>query len=196
MNEKPKIRFPIIVEGRYDKAVLSSLVSALIISLDGFSVFNSKEKQALVRRVSRDGVILLTDSDGGGRQLRSFISSIVPSDKLYHLYIPKIKGKEKRKTKRSKEGLLGVEGMAPELLLNILSPFCDDNGARVPTEKLTAADFYLDGYTGKADSSLRRAQLAAALGLPQDMSAKALIAAINMLGLYEDYKAYTKNKQN
>ena len=94
--EKIKISLPIIVEGRYDKSTLSGFLDANIITTGGFSIFNNKEKQALLRRLSANGVIVLTDSDGGGKQIRSFLSGILPSDKIHNLYIPKIAGKESR----------------------------------------------------------------------------------------------------
>ena len=98
---KPKIKYPIIVEGKYDKNTLSQIFDCTVIVTGGFGIFNAKEKQALIRRIAEGGVIVLTDSDGGGRQLRSFVSGILPSDKVKHIYIPKIEGKERRKTKRS-----------------------------------------------------------------------------------------------
>ena len=192
MEEKKKrLIYPIIVEGRYDKCILSSLFSGLILTLDGFGVFNSKEKQAMIKRSAKDGILLLTDSDGGGRQLRSFVSGILPPDKVKHVYIPKIEGKEKRKTKKSKEGYLGVEGMEPELLLKILSPFTEEGTSETAdVPDITPADFYSDGFTGGENSSVRRAALAEHLGMPTDMSAKALLAAINILGLGEQYEEY------
>ena len=123
MNEKKKkLVYPIIVEGKYDKCILSSLFSGLILTLDGFGVFNSREKQAMIRRAAENGIIVLTDSDGGGRQLRSFISGMLPPDKIKHVYIPKIEGKERRKKSPSAAGLLGVEGMDREVLMHTLSP--------------------------------------------------------------------------
>ena len=101
--EKIKVSLPIVVEGRYDKSTLSGFVDATIITTDGFSIFNNKEKQLLVRRLCADGAIILTDSDGGGKQIRSFLSGIVRSDKIYNLYIPKISGKEKRKQRESRK---------------------------------------------------------------------------------------------
>ncbi len=195
MNEKKKrLKFPLIVEGKYDKCVLSSIFSGLIITLGGFSVFNSKEKQALIRKISENGVILLTDSDGGGKQLRSFVSGILPPEKLYNAYIPKIKGKEKRKTKASREGYLGVEGMEPGLLIKILSPFTEDSSKEdIAYPQLSMADFFLSGFCGKENSSERRAELAKHLGLPEDMTAKALLTAINLLSLWEEYEKYVNN---
>ena len=96
--ERIKISLPIVVEGKYDKSTLLSMFDATVITLGGFAVFNSKEKQALLRRVAKDGIILLTDSDGAGKQIRSFLNGIIPKDKIYNLYIPKVKGKEKRKS--------------------------------------------------------------------------------------------------
>ena len=190
MNEKKKnLKFPLIVEGKYDKCVLSSLFS-----LGGFSVFNSKEKQTLLRRISQNGVILLTDSDGGGKQLRSFVSGILPKDKVYNLYIPKIKGKERRKTKSSKEGYLGVEGMEPEVLLKILSPFTvESDSEHKALAEISMADFYLAGFSGGENSSVLRAELAKYLGLPADMTAKALLAAINLLSLQKEYEDFVNN---
>ena len=130
MMQKKKISLPIIVEGRYDKSTLSSIFDCTVISVGGFGIFNSKEKQALLRKICADGAIILTDSDGGGVQIRSFLSGILPKDRIYHAYIPKVEGKEKRKTKAGKAGLLGVEGMSRETLERVLAPFIED-GERV-----------------------------------------------------------------
>ncbi len=191
--EKIKVDLPIIVEGKYDKITLSSAVDARIITLSGFSVFNSKEKQLLIRRLAEaGGIILLTDSDSGGKQIRSFLSGIVPSDKLYHVYIPQIKGKEKRKSAPSKQGLLGVEGMERELLLKLLSPFESGKGykksSRLSEREVTKTELFLDGLSGKENSSQRRARLLELCSLPADMSANAMLDAINMLYTYGEYK--------
>ena len=52
VNDKIKISLPIIVEGRYDKSVLSSIFEATVITTGGFSVFNSKEKVALIKKLA------------------------------------------------------------------------------------------------------------------------------------------------
>ncbi|MBR2893086.1 MAG: hypothetical protein IKB94_04455 [Clostridia bacterium] len=58
----------------------------------------------------------MTDSDSAGFLIRNFISSSVPADKITHVYIPDLYGKEKRKTEASKEGKLGVEFRNQEAL--------------------------------------------------------------------------------
>lgn len=186
--EKIKISLPIIVEGRYDKSTLSGFVDATIITTGGFSIFNNKEKQALIKRIANDGIIVLTDSDGGGKQIRKFLAGILPSDKIHNLYIPKIEGKESRKRKASKSGTLGVEGMDKEILLRLLTPF--ENGEKTQKEGklLTKVDFFEDKLTGHENSSERRRALSALCGLPDDMTPNALLEAMNLLYGYEEYK--------
>ena len=192
--KKLKINLPIIVEGRYDKITLSSIFDAKIIELSGFGIFNSKEKQALIRALGkRGGVILLTDSDGGGVQIRSFLSGILKRDEVFHLYIPQIEGKEKRKRAPSKSGFLGVEGMSREVLEKLFEPFvdrgaCEENTQKSHEKGVTKADFYKDGLSGGERSREYRRQLAEQLSLPRDMSANALLDAINLLFSYEEYK--------
>ncbi|MBO5878930.1 MAG: DUF4093 domain-containing protein [Clostridia bacterium] len=197
-REKKILKYPLIVEGRYDKCTLSSLFGGLIISLDGFSVFNSKEKQALLRKVASSGIIVLTDSDGGGRQIRSFLQSMLPKDKIYNVYIPEIEGKEKRKKTRSKAGYLGVEGMKPDVLFSILEPFVVDSEIKLSDmEQISSAEFFEDGFTGGENSKEKRAALACELGLPKDMTAKSLRSAINMMCLCEEYRKFvSEHKEN
>ena len=194
---KKKITLPIITEGKYDKITLTSIFDCTVITTGGFGIFNSKEKQAALRKIAANGVILLTDSDGGGRQLRSFVSGILPKEAVKHLYIPKIEGKERRKTKKSKEGLLGVEGMEADFLIKLLSPFCEDGeAADNKTQELTMTEFYADGFSGRDNSSSLRASLARSLSLPEDMTAKALLNAINLLSLRDEYSEFVnKNLQ-
>ena len=191
--EKPRISLPIIVEGKYDKNTLSQIFDAHIVTLGGFAVFNSKEKQQFLRRLAKDGIILLTDSDGGGRQIRSFLLGILPPEKVKNAYIPKLEGKEKRKRAPSKQGLLGVEGMTPDVLKKVLLPFTEDGGrdklnAPKSQKEVTNLDFYNDGIAGREGASERRAALCLALGLPHDLTPKALLEAVNMLVGYSEYK--------
>ena len=188
MSEKTKITLPIIVEGRYDKATLSGFLDATIITTGGFSIFNNKEQQALIRRIACNGVIILTDSDGGGKQIRKFLSSILPKEKIHNLYIPKIAGKESRKRKPSASGNLGVEGMDKETILRLLSPFITDENKQKVSKMLTKVDFFEDKLTGAPNSSARREEICRALDLPHDMTPNALLAALNMLLGYERYK--------
>ena len=193
--EKIKIDLPIIVEGRYDKSALMGYLDAKIITTGGFSIFNDKEKQALIRRIGENGIILLTDSDGGGKQIRKFLQGIIPKEKIHNLYIPKIEGKEKRKSKASKEGTLGVEGMEKEVILRLIAPFVSGERAQKDIKMITKVDFFQDKLTGCDNASENRAWLCRECNLPDDMTPNALLEAMNLLYGYDEYKAIISKRE-
>lgn len=181
-----KIQEAIVVEGRYDKNTLSQVVDAVILETSGFGIFKDKEKLALLRRVGeKRGLILLTDSDGAGFVIRNHLKGALPRDKVKQAYIPDIRGKEKRKRAPGKEGKLGVEGMTPAVLEQVLRRA----GATVLNEApgqdtktvpaLTKADLFAAGLTGRPDSAARRLELLKQLELPEHMSANALLNVLN-----------------
>ncbi len=185
--EKLKIPYPVIVEGKYDKIKLGSVIDAEIFITEGFGVFRKTEKAALMRALAKKTrIIILTDSDGGGRVIRNFFNSNIDKERLIHLYIPKIEGKEKRKITPSKAGTLGVEGMDTDVLKKLFLPF---TGA-IETQKktsLTKADLYEIGLCGGDDSGKKRARLSEYLGFPNDMSSTALLSAANILYGKEEF---------
>ncbi len=186
---KKKLSMPVITEGKYDKIALNAIFDCTVITTGGFGIFNSKEKQVLLRRMAADGVIVLVDSDGGGRQIRSFLSSIIPPDKVHNLYIPRIEGKERRKARPGRAGVLGVEGMPREVLERVFAPFVI--GEKVDTgtcRQVTKLDFYTDGLSGGPCSAGLRERLCFMMELPHDMTANALLEAVNLLYTYEEYK--------
>ena len=140
---KPRVREVIVVEGRYDRNTLLQAVDAAVVEVGGFAVFNDREKTAYLRTLAeKRGLILFTDPDGAGFVIRSHLKSVLPPDRLKQAYIPDIPGKERRKTAPGKEGLLGVEGMTPEILLEALR----NAGAEMDGEARTA-----DDHIGKMD---------------------------------------------
>lgn len=188
-REKLRISYPVIVEGKYDKIALSQVIDAPIFCTGGFSIFNRGETRALFRRLAESSpIILLVDSDGGGKQIRSYLTGILPKDRLIQLYIPQIRGKERRKTAAGKAGLLGVEGMEAALLRDLFLPYCSDAAAPKRGRAVTKTDFYVDGLSGGDRSAARRAELALSLGLPADMTANALLAAINLITDVDGYR--------
>jgi ribonuclease M5 len=184
-----RIKYPIIVEGKYDKIKICSLFDATVITTDGFSIFNKNEKLSLLRSLAERGkIILLTDSDGGGHLIRSHIKSAIAPDKLINLYTPKVQGKEKRKREASREGFLGVEGIDKDTLIELLSPFATDSDT--PSSKgLTKADLYALGLSGREDSKSRREALLRSLKLPHDMTANAMLSALDILYSKEEIEA-------
>lgn len=188
---KIKINLPVIVEGKYDLIKLQSIIDGHIIKTDGFSIFKSEENKEYIKKVAeKNGVIVLTDSDGAGLVIRNHLSSILPKDKIFHIYPPQIEGKERRKSAPSKEGYLGVEGISADVLRALFAPF-ESNEPKDKT-KVTKTDFFEDGLTGSIDSSTKRKALQKMLGLPSNISANALIDAINLMYTYDEYKTFIK----
>ena len=192
-KEKLRIPYPIVVEGKYDKIRLSGIVEAQIVTTDGFGLFRKDEKRLLLRRLAAASpIIVLTDSDGGGTIIRSHLSGMIPKDRLIQLYIPQIKGKERRKTAPSAAGTLGVEGMDNELLYSLLAPYAADATdplTRAKENPLSKVDFFRDGLSGGKDSTARRDALALRVGLPAGMTANALLEALRLLLTYDEYLA-------
>ena len=178
-----KIKEVIVVEGRYDKNALSQLVDAVIIETSGFGIFNDEGKRRLLKTMAEaKGLIVLTDSDGAGFVIRNYIKGCVDPKLVKHAYIPDVYGKERRKTKASKEGKLGVEGMKPQILLDALikaGATIDDREPDVPAVRITKADMFSRGLSGKAGSAELRTKLLKNLGLPERMTADGLLDVLN-----------------
>ena len=231
-----KIKEALVVEGRYDKNTLSQIIDAPIFVTNGFGIFNNPETLSLLRSVAeRRGLIVLTDSDGGGLVIRNYLKGAIPPELVKHAYIPDVPGKEKRKAAPGKEGKLGVEGMDPATLLtalrnagatfldgeprsiepvgtSIAHPVCGANNR--PPEgdlsqpvvdrdlppancirsecrtsnacpcngnegRITKTDLFELGLSGGADSKARRKSLQKKLGFPENLSANALLTALN-----------------
>lgn len=187
--EKLQISYPVIVEGKYDRLRLLSVIDANIYTTEGFGIFKKKEKLALFRALAAaTPVIVLTDPDGAGTQIRSFLTGVIPKERLIPLYVPQIKGKEPRKKEPSAAGFLGVEGQERERLYRLFLPFA--NGERpAPARPITKADLYEDGLTGAANSAARRAALARQFDLPEDMTPNALLSALNIITDLPGYRA-------
>ncbi|NLA77488.1 MAG: DUF4093 domain-containing protein [Clostridiales bacterium] len=185
----------VLVEGKYYKIKLSSILDAVIIETEGFGIFSDKEKQQLIRRLAETrGLLILTDSDAAGFKIRSFIGSMIPSDRIKHAYIPDIQGKERRKTAPSKEGKLGVEGVPQNIIAGALvkaGVLCEETSE--PKKEVTKTDFYEDGFSGRADSSEMRRRLSRKIGLPARLSSNALLQMVNTFMTYDDYKAAAKS---
>jgi ribonuclease M5 len=182
----------IVVEGKYDAIRLHSVVEATVVETDGFRIFKDKAKIALIKRLAEaQGVIILTDSDAAGFVIRDRLCASLPSTQVKHAYIPEITGKEKRKSAPSKEGLLGVEGVDGEIVLEALrragATIGDEVSAAIPY--LTRLRMYEDGLSGGPDSAALRAALIKKLDLPRYLSTARLMDVLNRLLSEQEYVA-------
>ena len=185
------VREVIVVEGRYDKNALSQVVDAVIIETSGFGIFNDAEKRKLLQTMAEArGLIVLTDSDGAGFVIRNYIRGCVDPKLVKHAYIPDIYGKERRKSVPSREGKLGVEGMKPQVLLDALiraGATFDDEENKKTAPRISKADMYARGLSGREGSAEKRAQLIKQLGLPERLTADGLLDVLNATMSREEF---------
>ena len=185
------VREVIVVEGRYDKNALSQVVDAVIIETSGFGIFNDAEKRKLLQTMAEArGLIVLTDSDGAGFVIRNYIKGCADPKLVKHAYIPDIYGKERRKSAPSREGKLGVEGMKPQVLLDALiraGATFDDEENKKTAPRISKADMYARGLSGREGSAEKRAQLIKQLGLPERLTADGLLDVLNATMSREEF---------
>ena len=184
--DKLKLRQAIVVEGKYDQNTLRQIVDTAIFTTNGFADMKDPALLRLLQQAAQTtGLVILTDSDGAGFLIRNTLKSALPETGVLHAYIPDLPGKEKRKAAPGKEGLLGVEGMTPEILLKALrnagAEFADGSTPPPAREPITKQDLFALGLSGGPESAKKRAALLKALSLPAHMSANALLQALNVL---------------
>ncbi len=183
-----QIKQAIIVEGKYDKIKLSSLVKAVIIQTNGFGIYKNQELLELIRYYARTtGILILTDSDRAGFQIRNYIRGAVPEGDVRNIYIPDIFGKERRKVKPSAEGKLGVEGIDAEILREAFRKAGVLTEEKPVSEPITKTDLYLAGFSGMPNSAGKRREFQKSLGLPSNLSASALLEVLNSMMSREEF---------
>ena len=190
--DKLKLRQAIVVEGKYDQNSLRQIVDTAIFTTNGFADMKDPALLRLLQQAAQTtGLVILTDSDGAGFLIRNTLKSALPETGVLHAYIPDLPGKEKRKAAPGKEGLLGVEGMTPEILLKALrnagAEFADGSTPPPAREPITKQDLFALGLSGGPESAKKRAALLKALSLPAHMSANALLQALNVLFSREEF---------
>lgn len=182
-----KLKEALLVEGKYDAARLHNLVEGTILTTDGFRVMKDRGLQTLLKRLARtQGLIILTDSDAAGFKIRHFVTGLVGAEYVLQAYVPAIPGKEARKELPGKEGLLGVEGVPDEYILQGLQDGLKSRpnfGAtsNAVSQPITYTDLYEWGISGTANSAERRRKLLRQLGLPPRLSKKELLQVLSTL---------------
>lgn len=188
-----RIKEAVIVEGKYDKIKLSSLIDGLILETHGFKIFKDEKQMALIRRLADTrGILVLTDSDSAGFVIRNYLSGSIAPEKIKHAYIPDMLGKERRKRQGSKEGKLGVEGVpAAEIIaaLERAGVVCqkEDQAVEPAKRSITKGDLYADGFTGRDNSAQKRRLLLGYLNLPEHLATNSLLQVLNGMMDYEEY---------
>ena len=185
-----KLSQAVIVEGKYDKIKLEGIIDATIIATNGFGIFKDRQKRELIRMIAvKRGIVVMTDSDNAGGVIRSHLKQICPEGTVTNVYVPQLKGKESRKSAPSKQGLLGVEGLDKEVILNALakSGITENNVTVKSGKKITKADLYNMGLSGGKDSAALRKSLAMHLNLPTNLSPNAFLDCINIIFEFDEF---------
>ena len=175
-----KIKEAIIVEGKYDKNKLSQIVDTIIIATNGFAIFKNTQTKDYIKKIATEqGIIILTDSDSAGFLIRNHLKSFIDEKYIKNAYIPQQKGKEKRKTKNSKEGLLGVEGIDDKYIEDILKEVSSlDN--KTNDIVFTTKDLFHLSLTGCDNSKGKKQEFLKLLNLPSYISNKELLKYMNL----------------
>lgn len=191
-----QIRQAIIVEGKYDKIKLSSLVKAVIIPTNGFGIFKDEELLGLIRYYARTtGILILTDSDRAGFRIRGYLRGAIPEGDIKNIYIPDVFGKEKRKAKPSAEGKLGVEGIDADILREAFRKAGVLTEDAPQGDPITKTDLYLAGLSGTPDCAEKRRALQKQLGLPSQLSASSLLEVLSTMMTREAFLELTSRKE-
>lgn len=183
----------LVVEGKYDAARLANLVEGTILTTGGFAIFKDSARQDLFKRIAKaQGLILLTDSDAAGFQIRHFVTGLVGARHVVQAYVPALPGKERRKIHPGKEGLLGVEGVPDALIVQGLEAALAVAPAvrcEQTARSITYYDLYEWGISGGPHSAEKRRLLLQTLGLPPRLSKKELLQVLNTLYTYDSLQA-------
>ena len=192
MTGRRRVVPAIVVEGKYDKIRLENVVDAVILVTGGFRIYHNKDMLSLLRHYAQTtGIVILTDADAAGFQIRGYLKGAILEGRIYHVYVPGIHGKERRKREPSAEGLLGVEGMDDAVLMQAL----ERAGvfAEAPPERpndITPALLYACGLAGTPDCAAKRQALLSALSLPPHLSIKGLCEVLGTMTCAAELDAF------
>ena len=196
-----QIKEAILVEGRYDVNKVKQIFDTIVLETAGFGIFSDKDKAKMLRNLAeKRGLIVLTDSDGGGLVIRNYVRKLIPKEYVKHAYIPEIVGKEKRKRVPGKENLLGVEGVNDQIIVcavqNAGATFLHESAAKESCKSqglITKVTLFEAGLSGGANSNTLRQKLLKKLDLPSKLSANALLDYCNCMYTVEEFLQIVQN---
>lgn len=177
--EKLKIKEAIIVEGRDDTIAVNRAVDGLTIETHGFGI--KKETWQLIEKAcNQQGIIIFTDPDYSGEEIRRRITAKFPE--AGQAFLPRAQA--------TKKGDIGIENAEPEDILEALKKArCTvRDGENIFSE----ADLFQAGLTGREDSRQRRENLGRILGIGYG-NGRALLNKLNKFSISrEDFAEAVK----
>ena len=152
-----KLEQALLVEGKYDAARLSNIVDGTILTTDASGCSRTAHCKGCSSALLQRRAYHLTDSDAAGFKIRHFVTGLVGAEHVLQAYVPAIAGKESRKAEPGKEGLLGVEGVSDDLIVqgleNALASKTACQQKTTQSRSITYTDLYDWGISGTANSA-------------------------------------------
>ena len=170
----------LIVEGKSDVIAVNRAVQADCITTGGFH-FTRRTLQDISAAYNRRRIIILTDPDSAGENIRNFLSRKFPEAK--HAYIPR--------DEATANDDVGIEQASPESIRKALSKV---HTMQInPREEFTAAEMVALKLSGSSDSFKLRDKIGAILGIGYG-NVKTFVRRLNNYGITrEEFQEALKN---
>ena len=177
--EKLKVKEVIVVEGRDDTNAVLRAIDGLTIETHGFGI--KRETWELLEKAYKEkGLIILTDPDYSGEEIRRKLTARFPKSRQAFL----------TRSEAEKKGDIGIENASPEDIAEALRK-AHFTAAENKAE-FTEDDLFEAGLTGYSDSAQRRQKLGSALGIGYG-NAKGFLKKLNSFGVSrEDFEKSVK----
>lgn len=169
-----KIKEIIIVEGRDDTAAVKKSVDAVTIETHGYGI-TSRTWELIGKAYAEKGIIIFTDPDHAGRQIRKKLTERFPDAGQAFL----------DRSDATRDGDIGIENASPESIRAALSKAHCTLETGCAGEELTAQDMIRYGLTGQADSALRRKVAGKALGIGY-CNGRTFLQRLNKFGITKE----------
>ena len=161
----------IIVEGRDDTAAVRRAVDAVTIETHGYGIRPSTW-DVIDKAYESKGIIIFTDPDTAGEQIRRRLAERYPKAK--HAFLDR--------SLAEKDGDIGIENATPESIVAALekarcSAFASEGG-----EQFTPSDMFAWGLAGSSGASERRRIVGDRLGVGMAGS-KTFLHRLNHFGI-------------
>ena len=164
------IKEVIVVEGESDRAAIQRAgLEADVILTEGFNL-SPKCLKDIEGAMQHRGIIILTDPDSAGEQIRRFLSVRFPEAK--HAFVPKIEA--------TANGDVGIEQASPEAIREALSKARSEEFQ--PVENFFMSDLIRNELNGSPNSAKRRDLFGRILGLGHT-NAKQFLRRLNRYGI-------------
>lgn len=174
-TERPVIKEAIVVEGRDDVSAVLRAVDAAVIPTHGYGI--TKDTLSVIAAAyERQGIIVFTDPDHAGEQIRRKLTALYPEAKQAYL----------TRGDAEKDGDIGIENAEPEAIVKALETAAAVKAQAAPELSPELLDGL--GLAGGQGSAARRAAVGRILGIGQ-CNASAFLKRLRSFGVTEDMLA-------